>query len=102
LEVVKMGSVVKRWVVGACEVTVWANAVRRAETEVTLYNVSVGRVYRDREGRAQTTGSLRPQDVPAVMLALGRAYHYLLELETAAVSAASPSSEGDVAEERAA
>lgn len=95
-----MGSVVKRIAVGTCEVSVWANAVRRGESEVTLHNVSVGRSYRDREGRTQTTGSLRPQDVPAVMLALGRAYAYLLELETAATSAAAPSGESEVVEER--
>jgi hypothetical protein len=34
------------------------------------------------------------------MLALGRAYAYLLELETAATSAAAPSGESEVVEER--
>jgi hypothetical protein len=78
-----MGSVVERFEAGACVVTVWANAVKRAEGEVVLHNVSVGRAYKDREGRVQWTGSLRPQDVPAVMLALGRAYAYLLDLSSA-------------------
>lgn len=79
-----MGSVVKRIGVGSCEVTVWANAVRRGEQEVTLHNVSVGRSYRDREGRPQTTTSLRPHDIPAVVVALGRAYTYLLDVEARA------------------
>lgn len=83
-----MGSVVARFEVGPCAAMVWANAVSREGREVTLYNVSVCRNYRDRAGQVQSTGtgSLRPQDLPAAMLALGRAYAYLLEVRTAEAS----------------
>lgn len=67
----------KRFKVGACSASVFANEVNTSDGVKLLRTVSLQRVYKDRDGNWRYTGNFRVNDVPKAVLALRKAYDYV-------------------------
>ncbi len=67
----------KRFKVGACTASVFANKVQTENGEVALKSVSLQRAYKDKNGEFQHTNSFKRDDIPKAVLALIKAYDYL-------------------------
>lgn len=64
---------------GAVSATIWLNKGKTAAGEDTEYKtVAVERSYLDKEGKWQTTNSLRINDLPKMAVVAQRAYEYLV------------------------
>ena len=68
----------KRFKAGACTASIFVNEVGTKDGKVAVKSVSLQRTYKDKEGNFQNTGSLRANDIPKALLALSKAYEYLL------------------------
>jgi len=67
---------VKKFRAGAVSVSIWSNDVEGKDT--TFNTISLDRVYKDKEGEWQNSGSFRVNDLPKAMVVLNKAYEYLL------------------------
>lgn len=68
----------KRFKVGACTASIFANEVNTAEGTTNLRSVSLQRIYKDKkDGSFKHTSSLKTNDIPKAILALSKAYEYL-------------------------
>ena len=67
----------KRFKVGACSASIFANEVNTADGKAVVKNVVLQRTYRDNNGDFQHTTSFRLNDIPKAVLALNKAYDYL-------------------------
>ena len=67
-----------RFKVGACTAAVFANQVNAADGVVQMKSVSLQRTYRDRDGKFQNTSSFGANDIPKAILALTKAYDYVM------------------------
>ncbi len=56
--------------------TIWKNFQGRDEG--AFFNITLDRVYKNKEGVWQTTNSLRVNDLPKAMVVLQKAYEYLV------------------------
>lgn len=72
-----MGRPEKRFRAGACIATVFVNEHPIDGERVSLQNVSLQRVYKDRDGQFKYTSSFKPADVPKAVLVLCKAYEYM-------------------------
>ena len=78
--------------------TVWANEGKSKTGEKVIYRtISIERNYQDKDGKWQSTNSLRINDLPKAALVLQRAYEYLVLKDDDASS--DSSSIGDIEEE---
>ena len=68
----------KRFRFGACSASVFANQINTAQGPTVVKNVSLQRAYKDKDGTFQHTSSLGVNDIPKAVLALTKAYEYLL------------------------
>lgn len=69
----------KKFRAGGISATVWVNKVQQANgTEGEYKTVSLERSYTDKEGKWQSTQTLRVNDVPKAAAALQKAYEYLV------------------------
>ena len=68
----------KRFKVGACTASVFVNEVAGRNGTGILKSVSLQRAYRDKEGNFQHTASFKANDIPKAILALSKAYEYLV------------------------
>ena len=68
----------KRFKVGACTASVFVNEVAGRNGTGILKSVSLQRAYRDKEGNFQHTASFKTNDIPKAILALSKAYEYLV------------------------
>lgn len=73
----------KRFKVGAVTASVFANEVAGKNGTATLKSVSLQRAYKDKEGNFQHTTSFKESDIPKAILALSKAYDYLVSDEKA-------------------
>ncbi len=65
--------------VGAVRVAIWTNTRQTQDGESFNANkVTIERTYRGRDGDFKTTGSLDAADIPKAILALIKAYDYLM------------------------
>jgi BioD-like phosphotransacetylase family protein len=63
---------------GAIATTIWKNKTEK-DGEVKEYRtISFDRNYQDKDGKWQTTNSLRVNDLPRAQLVLQKAYEYLV------------------------
>ena len=69
---------VQRFKAGGCVASIFANEVARGEESMTLHTVVLQRVYKDSDGTFKYTTSLKANDVPKAILALVKAYDFLL------------------------
>ena len=64
--------------VGAVRATVWANSKHTSDGKLfNSHKVSIERIYKDNDG-FKSTNSLDTNDIPKAMLALNKAYEYLM------------------------
>ena len=69
----------KKFRAGAISATVWLNHGQRANGEESEYKtISIERSYTDKEGKWQSTNSLRINDLPKAVVALQKAYEYVV------------------------
>jgi hypothetical protein len=69
---------------GAICATIWQNSSSKEDGKETSYNtISLERVYKDKEGKWQSTNSFRINDLPKLSLIAQKAYEYVLFKETA-------------------
>lgn len=70
---------VKEFKVGAVRVAVWSNP--RHDSNGKMFNshkIMLERIYRDRQGNFHSADSLDINDIPKAILALKKAYEYLV------------------------
>ncbi len=69
----------KSFKVGAVRVAIWSNPRLSAEGKAfDSHKVMIERTYRDGANGFKTTGSLNIDDIPKAILALSRAYEFLI------------------------
>lgn len=68
----------KRFKFGAVTASVFANEVSGQNGKAVLKSVSLQRSYKDRSGNFQNTASFKANDIPKAILALEKAYEYLV------------------------
>lgn len=69
----------KKFSTGAISATVWKNQGQSKNGEqVEFRTISLQRRYQDKEGKWQTTNSLRVNDLPKAALVLNKAYEYVV------------------------
>jgi len=87
----------KKFSTGAIQATVWKNngTSKQDGSPVEFRTISLQRSYTDKEGKWQSTNSMRVNDLPKAALVLGKAYEYLVMKE----QGASPSGDKILEEE---
>lgn len=68
----------KRFKAGAVTASVFANEVKSGEGTATLKSVALQRAYMGKDGKFQNTTSFKADDIPKAILALSKAYEYLV------------------------
>lgn len=72
----------KKFRAGAVSATVWQNRGQRPNGEESEYKtISIERSYTDKDGKWQSTNSLRVNDLPKARLVLQKAYEYVVYKE---------------------
>ena len=70
---------VKKFKAGGVEVSIWENEfVGRSGEAGVAHSVKLERRYKDKEGNWQGTGSLKEVDIPKAVLALNKAYEWIV------------------------
>jgi len=68
----------KRIQVGNCTAAVFVNEVETATGKVAMRNVVLQRTYKDKEDKYQHANNYGVNDLPKAILALQKAYEYLV------------------------
>ncbi len=69
----------KKFRAGAISATVWLNHGHKPNGEESEYKtISIERSYTDKEGKWQSTNSMRVNDLPKAMVVLQKAYEQLI------------------------
>ena len=69
----------KKFRAGAVSATVWLNKGQKTTGEESEYRtISIERSYTDKEGKWQSSNSLRLNDVPKATVVLQKAYEHLV------------------------
>jgi hypothetical protein len=70
----------KKFSTGAISATIWKNQANSKKTgePVEFKTVTLQRRYTDKEGKWQTSNSMRATDLPKATLVLQKAYEYLV------------------------
>ena len=68
----------KRMRCGGCEASVFENSINAKGKELKIKKVSFQKRYRDADGEWKSTSSLDQNDIPKAILALSKAYEYLV------------------------
>lgn len=69
----------KKFRAGAISATVWLNHGHKSNGEESEYKtISIERSYTDKEGKWQSTNSMRVNDLPKAMVVLQKAYEQLI------------------------
>ena len=66
----------KKFRAGAISATVWLNKSQKTEGEYKT--ITIERSYTDKDGKWQTTNSMRVADLPKASVVLQKAYEYLV------------------------
>jgi hypothetical protein len=73
----------KRFKVGACSASVFANEVKTDKGTGVFRTVNLQRTYKDKNGEFQSNASFALDDIPKAILALEKAYEHLAMAEGA-------------------
>ena len=76
--------------VGAVRASVFRNIIEKAGQSIPLPKVVIEVRYKDKTGQWQGTNSLSLNDLPKAILALQKAYEYLMEHKGSAPEAGPP------------
>ena len=77
-EVMPMAPPIKKFRAGACCASIFENPVQTADGVKNLKNVRLARAYKSRDGEWRETPSFRESDIPKAIVALQKAYEYLV------------------------
>ena len=77
-EVIQMAKPEKRFRCGGCETAVFENEITRGGKTMKIKKVSFQKRYKDSDGEWKTTHSLDINEIPKAILALSKAYEYLV------------------------
>ena len=64
--------------IGACNVAVWSNIREVNKEDVEFLSAQISRSYKDKNDEWKTTDSFGVSDVPKIILALQKAYDYMV------------------------
>ncbi len=64
--------------VGDCRVRIYGTEIQTATGPVTIRNAALQRTYRGRDGNMGTAYSFRENDIPKAIMALTRAYEFII------------------------
>jgi hypothetical protein len=64
--------------VGCISATIWNNEIEKDGKQREIKHVSFEKSYKDKEGNWKSTNNLNTGDIPKAMVALGKAYEYLM------------------------
>jgi hypothetical protein len=67
----------QRFQSGGVVASIWDNEIERDGQVTSFKSVSFGRNYKDKEGKWQTTNSLKASDLPRAIMVLGKAFEHL-------------------------
>jgi len=76
----------KRFQVGPCSASVFANEVQGEKGKVVQRHIVLQRAYKDKDGKFQNTSSFGVNDVPKAIVALQKAYEHVVLERAAAVA----------------
>ncbi|PIZ50677.1 hypothetical protein COY27_06205 [Candidatus Woesearchaeota archaeon CG_4_10_14_0_2_um_filter_33_13] len=68
----------KKFRAGAISATVWLNKSQNNGTPVEYRTVSIERSYTDKDGKWQSSNSMRVNDLPKANMVIQKAYEYLV------------------------
>ncbi len=68
----------KKFKAGACSASIFVNEVETGAGIITVKNVSLQKTFKDKEGNFQSNSSFGINDIPKAILALKKAYEYLV------------------------
>jgi hypothetical protein len=71
----------KKFRAGAISATVWLNKSVKEGEVVEYRTISIERSYTDKEGKWQSTNSLRVNDLPKARVVVEKAYEHLVLVE---------------------
>lgn len=71
----------KRFKAGSCEAAVFENEIKRNGETVRVKKVAIQKRYKAQDDTWKSTYSLDVNDIPKMMLALSKAYEYLVVRE---------------------
>ena len=71
----------KRFKAGSCEAAVFENEIKRNGDTVRVKKVAIQKRYKAQDDTWKSTYSLDVNDIPKMMLALSKAYEYLVVRE---------------------
>lgn len=69
---------IARFKAGPCTASIFLNQVGTGDKQANIPRISLQRTYKAADGKFSYTTSLKRDDLPKAILALGRAYAYLL------------------------
>ena len=72
----------KRFRCGGCEAAVFENEINRGGKTVKIKKVSFQKRYKSMDGEWKSTNSLDINEIPKAILALSKAYEYLVIWES--------------------
>jgi hypothetical protein len=73
----------KKFIAGPISATIWKNNSKdEGGEDHSFQTVSLARVFKNKEGEWQNTGTLRINDLPKAAIVLNKAYEYLTVKET--------------------
>ena len=67
----------KKFKIGAVNVVIWKNKTEKGD----FSSVQIDRAYKGKDNLWKNTSSLRVEDIPKAVLALNKAYEYLMVKE---------------------
>jgi hypothetical protein len=73
-----MGQPEKRIKCGSCEAAIFENQIKSKDRTVKLKKVAILKRYKSSEGEWKSTHSLDKNEIPKMILALFKAYEYLI------------------------
>jgi len=68
----------ERFKCGACEAAIFQNEIERLDKTIKVKKVSFQKRYKNADGDWKSTHSLDVNDIPKAILALSKAYEYLV------------------------
>jgi hypothetical protein len=73
-----MGKPEKSYKCGSCEAAIFVNEIDRNGQAVKIKKVVFQKRYKDQDDQWRSTGTLDMNDIPKAILALSKAYTYLM------------------------
>ena len=73
-----MDGPIKKYRAGCVEVAIWQRSTKVGEVERKFLSVTIGKSYKDKEGKWRRTGSLGINEIPKALIVLWQAYWFVL------------------------